>query len=388
MPTFCRHNRFIERCPICRKTLPGFAPPTGGRSSAASAGRSASPAGRVGRAHGARGRRLRAGGQPVRVSHEQRAEDDGYRSDLLPGVHASGEAKHLAEEIAFTNGRLLTLGAAPPDLYAEVRAQAEADLEGATWMCFLIAYLSPLQGDDPFAGIRVALGGTQISDGGEPLADGTRADGVLAGRPRADGALGDGASADRPLAGEPLADGPLARLPDLDGVPLGPRTSHDPARGTETLLAYRHWVQHAGDGSQERAFTGDATWSPQRRFERLFERLALPGLGRMGRYDLLVTLGRLGLYELRADSLHLAAATRGAATNDPTILAAKRAFAVGEPLYLERRAQALAEAVAVPVETLDLALANWASSQRATLGFRAETCDRHALERAHAALEL
>ena len=56
---------------------------------------------------------------------------------------------------------------------------------------------------------------------------------------------------------------------------------------------------------------------PQRRFERLFERLALPGFGRTGRYDLLVTLGRLGLYELRADSLHLAGA-RGRAAEDPT----------------------------------------------------------------------
>ena len=26
MPTFCRHNRFLERCPICSRTLPG-APP-------------------------------------------------------------------------------------------------------------------------------------------------------------------------------------------------------------------------------------------------------------------------------------------------------------------------------------------------------------------------
>ncbi len=29
MPTFCRHNRFIERCPICSKTLPGSAPSSG-----------------------------------------------------------------------------------------------------------------------------------------------------------------------------------------------------------------------------------------------------------------------------------------------------------------------------------------------------------------------
>ena len=107
----------------------------------------------------------------------------------------------------------------------------------------------------------------------------------------------------------------------------------------------------------------------------------------MGRYDLLVTLGRLGLYELRADSLHLAGAA-ARSSRDLTTLAAKRLFAIGDPLHLERRAAALAEAISVPVETLDLALANWASPQRATLGFPPDTCDRHALERARHALAL
>ena len=75
-------------------------------------------------------------------------------------------------------------------------------------------------------------------------------------------------------------------------MPLGPRTSHDPARGADTLLAYRQWVQRSsGGGGQARALIGDPSWSPERRFERLFERLALPGLGRTGRYDLLLTLG-------------------------------------------------------------------------------------------------
>ena len=84
-------------------------------------------------------------------------------------------------------------------------------------------------------------------------------------------------------------------------MPLGPRSSHDPARGSDTLRAYRQLVeQRAG------TLPDDPGWSPSRRFERLFERLALPGFGRMGRYDLLVTLGGLGLYELQADSLHLA----------------------------------------------------------------------------------
>jgi Alpha-glutamyl/putrescinyl thymine pyrophosphorylase clade 3 len=326
VPTFCRHNRFIERCPICSKTLPGR--PPGGRPSRARPPGRASPTPAA-----ARRRPL----QELRVHREDRAEDDGYRSQLLPGLRASADASRLVEEIAFSSGRLLALGAAPPDLYGEVRALAEHDLERATWTCLLIAYLSPLQGEDPFAGIRAAL------------------------------------RQDR------------GALEDLEEIPLGPRTCHDPARGTETLSAYRNWVEQAS--SQALAFAGDPGWSPRRRFERLFERLALPGFPRRGRYELLVTLGRLGLYELRADSLHLSAA-RGLSLSDPATLGAKRVFAIGDSLHLDRRGAALAEAISVPVETLDLALANWGAGERATLGFPPETCDRDTLERARDALGL
>jgi hypothetical protein len=274
------------------------------------------------------------------VHREGRAQQDGYSSELIPGVHASADARRLADEIAFSSARLLALAEDPPDLYGEARALAEQDRERATWICFLIAYLSPLEGEDPFAGIRLAL------------------------------ARG---------SGEELAGG---QLPDLGGLPLGPRTSHDPARGADTLLAYRQWVEHAGrSGGQALAFSGDPSWSPERRFERVFERLALPGFGRMGRYDLLLTLGRLGLYELRPDSLRLAG-TAGPSAGDPTALAAKRMFAIGDPLLLERRAGALAGALSVPIETLDLALANWGATQRATLGFPPEIVDRMVLERA------
>jgi len=339
VPTFCRHNRFIERCPICSKTLAG----------GAAAGRAATKPRRAatkGAPVRPRHPRLRAGGKEVRVKRESRAGDDGYRSGLLPGLRASGDAEALAQEIAFAHGRLLALGAAPPDLYGEVRALAEEDLERATWTCFLIAYLSPLDGEDPFLGIRLVL----------------------------DAAPDSAAWDDEALA-------------DLERIPLGPRTSHDPAHGTSTLLAYRHWVERRAGGAATVAFEGDPEWSPQRRFERGFERLALPGFGRMGRYDLLATLGRLGLYELRADSLHFSSAS-DAHSGDLTTLAAKRVFAIGDPLLLERRAQALAEAISVPIETLDLALANWACESRATLGVREERSDPHALERCREALEL
>jgi hypothetical protein len=358
MPTFCRHNRFIERCPICSKTLPGQ--PSSGRPSRQPTARRTGSA-QAGRRRGTREER-------VRVHRELRAADDGYRSALVPGLRASADALRLAEEIAFSSGRLRTLEREPPGLYAEVRALAGRNLERATWACFLIAYLSPLEGDDPFAGIRLALAAAPELDLGS-------------------------------ASGEPPV------LPDLSDIPLGPRTSHDPARGAETLLAYRQWVLRAsagvggaGDarsqpsageraGGQSLAFTGDPSWSPQRRFERLFERLALPGLGRMARYDLLSTLGYLNLYELRPDSLHLAGAS-GLSADDPTSLAAKRAFGIGDPLLLERRAATLAQAAAVPLATLDLALANWGSPRRATLGVPAEVSDESALERAADALGL
>jgi hypothetical protein len=327
VPTFCRHNRFIERCPICSKTLPGAS--AGGRSARGPASQRASAA--------PAGTRRQPRGEPLRVHREGRAADDGYRSTLLPGLRSSIDASRLAEEIGFSCGRLIALGEAPPGPYADARGLALEDLEQATWICFLIAYLSPLGGEDPFAGIRAALGFRR------------------------------------------------EELDDLEGIPLGPRTSHDPAHGDRTLRAYRKWVDQAG--SQGRGFVGDAAWSPQRRFERLFERLALPGLSRAARYELLVLLGRLGLYELRADGLHFAA-VRAVSASDPVTDAAKRVFGIGDPLNLDRRAVALAEAIAIPPEALDLALANWGAGERATLGFAADCCDSDALRRARDSLGL
>ncbi|MCW3026572.1 MAG: hypothetical protein JWM29_2004 [Solirubrobacterales bacterium] len=358
MPTFCRHNRFIERCPICSKTLPGQA----------SADR---PQRRATTARGGsskEGRRRSARAEGMRVRREGRAEDDGFRSALVPGLRASADASRLADEIAFASGRLLGLREDPPDLYGEIRALAAEDPERATWACFLSAYLSPLQGDDPFAGIRQALAGAP----------------------------------DLPLSSSSGGLGDAGGLADLSEIPLGPHTSHDPARGPETLIAYSQWVARAAGtaaqaadralaapegGPQTMAFRGDPGWSARRRFERLFERLALPGFGRMGRYDLLVTLGYLGVHELSPDALHLGGA-RGLSAEDPTTLGAKRVFGIGDPLLLERRAAALAQAASLPVEALDLALANWASPPRATLGFSPDTRDSDALELAEDALGL
>jgi hypothetical protein len=128
VPEFCRHNRFLNRCPICRPQEPAPAPKRART--------------------GTRGRAAAGGGSEVRVRQVARAVGDGYRSELVPGLHAVDDARRLAAELAFAAGRLAELAAAPPGLYAEVAS--EPDPEEAIWLAFLIAYLSPLEGGDPF----------------------------------------------------------------------------------------------------------------------------------------------------------------------------------------------------------------------------------------------
>jgi hypothetical protein len=344
VPSFCRHNRFVERCPICSATLPDHLAPAkrsargaaaDSRSQTRSSGGAKPRAGRS-----ARRSSTRRGGEDLRVRREERSREDGYGNELVPGLRASADAERLAAEISFAGGRLAGLEQEPPGLYGEIRELARTgELERASWVCFLAVYLSPLQDEDPFQGIRVALAQGQT--------------------------------------------------PALDDVPLGPRSSHTPGRGAETLLAYRQWVARAGlsAGGVPRAFVGEETWTAERRFERIFERLALPGFGRMGRYELLVTLGRLGLYPLRAPSLELVAA-HGGLGEDLTALAAKRVFGIGEPVLMERRALVFTQAAQIPLDVLELALANWAAPARATLGFPADTEDADIRGRAREALGL
>ncbi len=316
MPTFCRHNHLIQNCPICSREQAIELRPI----VSSSAPRTAQP-----RPGPSRAGRPRTGGSArssgsastgLTVRRLARGADDGYHSPLLPGLRSSADAGRLAEELAFADHRLRRLEHDPPGLYREV-GDAGIDVEERSWLAFLIAYLCPLEGEDPFA--EIARVRTTWSSG---------------------------------------------ELPSLDGVQCGPRSAHDPTRGVQTLAAYRTWASRAG--SQASAFTGDGAWTPERRFARAFERLALPGLHRDARFDLLVTLGRLGVYELRGGLLAFGGA------NDVTV-GAKRALGIGDPMLLERRAAELAQACGVPLEALDLGLHNWQRGERATLGLGADS---------------
>jgi hypothetical protein len=317
VPRFCRHNRFIERCPICSQEE-GLVPTPAARP-------------RAGTGTATRRSASRGAATGVRVRRADRPVADGYANGLVPGLRASPDARLLADEIAFAAARLAELETDPPGLYAAIAESSAA--EEALWLAFLTAYLSPTEDDDPFAAIRNAR--TDWSSGA---------------------------------------------LPDLDGVERGPRTAHDPERGTATLDAYRAWAGRAG--GQLEALRGEPGWTPERRFERGFERLSLPGLHRAARMDFLAIVGRLGVVDLMASSLHLQG-------SEPTTVAAKRVFGIGEPMLLERRARSLADGVGVPLEALDLALYNFgAGDRRATLGASPGVADRVDRSPIDAALEL
>jgi hypothetical protein len=136
-------------------------------------------------------------------------------------------------------------------------------------------------------------------------------------------------------------------------VSFGSRGVGDPAKAARAVDAYRAWA--ARSGGQAGGLAGEPAWTPERRFDRAFERLALPGLGRAQRYEYLLTAGATGAAVIGASSLHLLSDPR-----DPTLAAAKRVFGIAEPLLIARRAGELAAECAVPTPALDLALVNWA----------------------------
>ena len=74
---------------------------------------------------------------------------------------------------------------------------------------------------------------------------------------------------------------------------------------------------------------------------------------------------------------------------DPTTLAAKRVFGMGDTLILRQRSAALAAELGVPIEALDLALVNWArpEEERVTAGVEVDE-DADTLERAQQVLHV
>jgi hypothetical protein len=324
MPAFCRHSRLIQNCPICSKEQKVEMRPVVTSSAPKvslprerSAGDGSSPSPRPPRA-GGRGAGASGGSRSgVRVRHLARGAEDGFTARLVPGLRSSEDAARLTEELVFAAGRLALLATDPPGLFADV-ADSASPIEERVWLAFLIAYMGPL----------------------DPAANGSDSSGE-----------------------DPFASIAAVRVPwtevdtlDLSAAVAGPRGAHNPDRGLATVEAYRAWVGRSG--SQQAAFTGETSWTPERRYERIFERLGtLPGMSRDARVELLTLLGALGVCDVSAGKVCFGG------ENEVT-WAGKRALGIGDPLLLERRAADLAADCGVPVGALDLGLHNWGAGHR------------------------
>ena len=84
-----------------------------------------------------------------------RAEEDGYRNPLVPGLRATADAERLAAALVLAAERL-----EPPGPYEAVAT--EPDLEQATWLAFLLALAGP---GDPERQDAVVAAGPRFEDG-------------------------------------------------------------------------------------------------------------------------------------------------------------------------------------------------------------------------------
>ncbi len=124
---FCRHNRLTAKCPICSRELEAElkskAPPRPPSVRKAPAPRPRRP-----------GQSARSGGVVTR--RLARAEDDGYRNQLVPGLRATADAERLAAALLAAEERLM-----PPGPYEAVAT--EPDKEDASWLAFLLTLVGP-----------------------------------------------------------------------------------------------------------------------------------------------------------------------------------------------------------------------------------------------------
>ncbi len=307
MPTFCRHGRFEASCAICRnekaKAEPQTSRPASKGTSArrpASSSASATPTGRT---------RSRT----VVTGKLTRNADDGYRSDFLPGIRASADVMVFAQELTVAEARLSSIATDDAGPWAVV-AEHAADPSKAFVAALVVAVASP---DDAAGSLSTAVSALAALD--EALA-----------------ALDD--------TGAVVGASAVAEV--LDAGPRGPR-AHD---ASGAALAVPAQLAQRSAGSLAAGLQGEASWTPERRFARLLDRLALKGLPRAVRYDLLVALGRSGALPVRADGLHLG--------SDQVTDAAKRLFAVADVTLLEKRAAAVVEATGIAWDALELALWN------------------------------
>ena len=200
MPTFCRHNRLVQNCPICSKEQhvdmrPVVSPgghtvrPPRARRSRAPAPRAAAPERRA---------RTRRGSGGLTVRRLSRAAEDGFRSRSSPGCAPAPTPS--ASPRSWPSPPPGSSGSPPIPPGSTPRSPMPSrPIEERTWLAFLIAYLGP-----PTTRSR------------------------------------------SPASSRRARHGARASHPGSTASPTGPRTAHEAGRGQRTIDAYRAWASGPG----------------------------------------------------------------------------------------------------------------------------------------------
>lgn len=128
MPMFCRHNRLATTCPICNPAQRPSAPQP--------ASPPRRPAGTGSRNQPATPPAARRSSRRLVTRKLVRAEDDGYRNPLAPGLRATADAERLATALVVAAARLQPPGPQPA-------VAAEPDRDEALWLAFLLSLVGP-----------------------------------------------------------------------------------------------------------------------------------------------------------------------------------------------------------------------------------------------------
>jgi hypothetical protein len=143
------------------------------------------------------------------------------------------------------------------------------------------------------------------------------------------------------------------------------------ARGTRgtgaVLTSYVGWV---GPSHAERfSFVSAQAESPTAQFSMLYESLSpVIEFGRTARFDYLSMLGKLGLLDIQADSLHLSNST-GPIAGARLLLSGSKEPAI-DAREAESRLQPLVQLFEMSFDVLEDALCNWQKSPNFFLPFR------------------
>ncbi len=129
MPMFCHHNRLATACPLCNQEQRAkLAKPPANPRRPATAGSQAAQSGPPPAA--------RRSSKRLVTRKLARAEDDGYRNPLAPGLRATADAERLAVALLLAAARLEAPGPHPA-------VANEADRDEALWLAFLLALVGP-----------------------------------------------------------------------------------------------------------------------------------------------------------------------------------------------------------------------------------------------------